>query len=131
MHMHNIIFSFEHHMHNIILFLEAWRLITCAESPLYHIYDSILVDIGELLHRSWTMKVTHVLHEANSCADIMAKIGANGQDGLKLWQDPPQQVLSSLLANSLGVVSHSVVCFLLFSCFPIHPKKIRRKIQKE
>ena len=70
----------------------------------FHIYGAILADISKILQRQWVVQVTHVLREANSSADVLAKIGTEQQDVLKLWHDPPNDVLPSLLSDRLGVI---------------------------
>lgn len=48
---------------------------------------------------------THVLRQANGSADVMAKLGINQQEALRLWPDPPDAVAANLLADSLGIIS--------------------------
>ena len=70
-----------------------------------HVYGATLADVAELLQRQWEVKITHVLRGANTCADFVAKVGANNQHFLEMWLAPPQNVLPILNADRLGTIS--------------------------
>ena len=45
--------------------------------PIFHRYTCVIHEIKRLLHREWDVTLEHTLREGNSCADFLAKEGAN------------------------------------------------------
>lgn len=73
----------------------------------HHLHHAILADIEEYINREWQISISHVLREANSCADFLARDGSSDQNlGVKIWEDPPTALRPLLLADRMGT------CFL-------------------
>lgn len=79
-------------------------MVIATHPPPFHVYGVVLADIADLIHRHWTVKVTYVMREVNASADMMVKLGASSHGTLKLWPEPPNQVLAYLLSDSIGIV---------------------------
>ncbi|XVF15741.1 hypothetical protein REPUB_Repub09cG0181900 [Reevesia pubescens] len=61
--------------------------------------------IQELIKRDWECYVNHTLCETNQCVDYLAHI-AFFYPGLQIFEVPPENIYSKLLADSLGVTRH-------------------------
>ncbi|KAK7290734.1 hypothetical protein RIF29_05365 [Crotalaria pallida] len=83
---------------------EAVRLINLSSVPSFHAYGTVLGDISCILKRNWTVQVLHVLREANSVADGMAKWGSSHTDMDVVWNHPPNFIALALQADCAGVV---------------------------
>lgn len=68
--------------------------------PLY----ALLVDIQSLLDHDWRCTISHVLHEANSCADYLAKQGACQDEFMKIYHRPPMAMSSMLQADFFNLI---------------------------
>ena len=66
-------------------------------------FESIVEEINQLLLLDWDVKVYHVLREANSCADYLAKIGSSTNTAFAILLKPPTDLSPLLLADSKGV----------------------------
>ena len=78
-----------------------------------HLYHAVVAGIKQWLPRDWEITVTHVLREANACADWLAKLGSSGNDQLTVWNTPPEGLRSYLRADYMGCVFIWVLCFTL------------------
>jgi ribonuclease HI len=68
-----------------------------------HKYRALIFEIRELLSRDWTVRIEHTFREANFCADFMAKFATSCDNGLMIWDEPPQGLQQLLLANIMGI----------------------------
>ncbi|KAF7835723.1 Ribonuclease H [Senna tora] len=82
--------------------LEALHLIKHADITM-HTFGPLIADIRLMLAAHPNFKLSHVLREANQCADIMAKIGSHNETRHCIWEDPPREALLALLADSLAI----------------------------
>ena len=82
-------------------------LITSCLWQKFHSCAVVLEDIHALLSRDWHVRVTHAWHEANRCADTLARLGGEGSEGLKTWLTP-LQLLPLLNENGSGVIYQRV-----------------------
>ncbi|GLT78653.1 hypothetical protein SLA2020_501810 [Shorea laevis] len=57
----------------------------------------------ELLNRNWDCKLRHVFREANSCADVMASSFYHLEPRLHFFEEPPDEVKTTLREDLLGV----------------------------
>ena len=80
--------------------LEAIPLIHTAEE--HHCYSALLAEIRDWVRKDWMVKISHVLREANQCADHLAKDGAVSGESLIFMEDPPAGVLDCLREDFLG-----------------------------
>ncbi|KAJ1381244.1 putative ribonuclease H protein [Sesbania bispinosa] len=64
---------------------------------------TIIADIHQLIRRSTSCLISHVLREGNASADLLAKHGVSQVDSFKLWHEPPPFLGSALLADSMGI----------------------------
>lgn len=55
-----------------------------------------------MLERRWEVRLMHTLREGNSCADFMAKAGADQQALFELVHDPPAGLRPLLFADAVG-----------------------------
>ena len=70
----------------------------------YFYFKSILQEIDELMLRQWDVKVYHVLQEANSCANFLAKIGSSLVVTLDVMINPPVGLSPLLRGDLRGVL---------------------------
>ncbi|KAF7818597.1 Ribonuclease H [Senna tora] len=68
-----------------------------------HTFGPLIADIRLMLAAHPNFKLSHVLREANQCADIMAKIDSHNETCHCIWEDPPREALLALLADSLAI----------------------------
>lgn len=66
----------------------------------------VVVDTKKLLSREWEVHLLHILREANSCADFMAKHGARNLAEICIRENPPPGLSALLLADSMGTRYH-------------------------
>jgi hypothetical protein len=69
----------------------------------FHKYRVLIFEIRELLSRDWTIRIKHTFREANFCADFMAKLATSYDNGLMIWDEPPQGLQQLLLADIVGI----------------------------
>ncbi|KAK8713068.1 hypothetical protein V6N13_148295 [Hibiscus sabdariffa] len=55
--------------------------------------------ISDLCNRDWTVSFTQVSHGNNGIADRLSKMALEGDFGVKLFVDPPLEVLHMLLVD--------------------------------
>ena len=82
---------------------EALRLIHNADDT--HLYSTIITEIRDWLRRDWNVTISHVLREANSCVDYLAKDGAHGNENLRVLPHPPAGLLPLLREDFMGTLS--------------------------
>ncbi|KAK7243101.1 hypothetical protein RIF29_37886 [Crotalaria pallida] len=82
--------------------LDALRLVE-NNLGIFHLYASILRVIYAYKLRPWELSFKHILHEGNTCADILAKSGASCSALMTILNAPPAALGSSLLAVAMGV----------------------------
>jgi hypothetical protein len=75
----------------------------------FHKYRALTFEIRELLSRDWTVRIEHTFREANFCADFMAKFATSCDNGLMIWDEPPQGLQQLLLANIMGISFSRIV----------------------
>ncbi|KAJ6416826.1 hypothetical protein OIU84_002664 [Salix udensis] len=81
---------------------DALRLLS-ANQVGFHKYRALIFEIRELLRRDWTVRIAHTFREANFCADFMAKFATSCDNGLMIWDEPPQGLQQLLLADIMGI----------------------------
>jgi hypothetical protein len=69
----------------------------------FHKYRALTFEIRELLSRDWTVRIEHTFREANFCADFMVKFATSCDNGLMIWDEPPQGLQQLLLANIMRI----------------------------
>lgn len=94
-----------------------------------HIYASLIWDINGFLSRDWRVELHHTLTEENTCADFLAKFGAQ-QDNTIVALDYPLEGMSLLLlvdAMEYGCLPCETLIF--FSCtIALYQKESKFKI---
>jgi hypothetical protein len=73
------------------------------------VYRALIFEIRELLRRDWTVRIEHTFREANFCADFMAKLATSCDNGLMIWDEPPQGLQQLLLADIMQISFPRVV----------------------
>lgn len=63
----------------------------------------IITAIKDLLGRDWEVTISHVLREANHCADWLATHFDSFDLGLHILEEAPHQISSYLTADAIGV----------------------------
>ncbi|TKY49352.1 hypothetical protein E2542_SST26782 [Spatholobus suberectus] len=56
--------------------------------PPFHQHAALINDLKDIQNRDWQVTIAHTLREANSCADMLAKVGATREDNLSIHQVP-------------------------------------------
>ena len=51
----------------------------------------------------WDVILEHILREGNSCADLLANVGAKEDDDLKIWRHPPSEMASLLAVDAMEI----------------------------
>lgn len=69
-----------------------------------HPYAPLIEYIRAFRSRPWQLIFRHTLREGNACADLLAKFGANSDDGLTIWTACPAQLSATLLADAIGIL---------------------------
>ena len=85
---------------------EALRLAEDEEGDSHH-YRGLIHEIRNILCRNWNVR----LREANNCADVLAKQGANGDSGFQELSSPPATISHFLLANAASLLLDSSLVF--------------------
>jgi len=68
-----------------------------------HHYANLLERIQVYLDNELDISIHHIFREGNSCADILAKLGANHLESLVMVHQPLSCLSSALLADAMGV----------------------------
>lgn len=76
--------------------LEVVRLVNSGTKA-FHVYSLVTADIRQVMGWSWESKLVHVYREGNTCADFLAKKGAEGSFLLDVYQDYPKGILSLIM----------------------------------
>jgi ribonuclease HI len=79
----------------------AIKLITDTVDEWHH-YAALVTNIKAMLRRDWRVVLLHTLREGNSCADFLAKHGANSNDNYVSLANPPVGLNLHLLADASG-----------------------------
>lgn len=92
------------------------------ESYQSHMYASILCNIQELLHISWSVRLEHTLCQGHVRADVLAKLGINRMEELDSRRAADRRCEAHNFCSQLLVelgFCFGVCCFFLcfFSCF--------------
>ncbi|KAL6525167.1 hypothetical protein OROMI_030760 [Orobanche minor] len=66
-----------------------------SEHPLHN----LLEDCRASMRLPWELEIQHTKRGGNHCADFLAKLG-HEVDGLRIWDEPPQGLMSVLLKDS-------------------------------
>ncbi|XLR04880.1 hypothetical protein HN51_059755 [Arachis hypogaea] len=67
-------------------------------------FADIVEEIHQFMLLEWDVTIYHVMREANSCADFLAKIGSSSSYAFSLMNRPPPELTHLLLADSKGVL---------------------------
>ncbi|CAK7338976.1 unnamed protein product [Dovyalis caffra] len=100
---------------NIILkvdWLEQEALHMVREAnPLFRPCHALVADISELVKRkNFILQKCSCSQRGNSCADIMAKLGASGSNAFVEWSDPPWRVLQALHGDARDLKLNHIMC---------------------
>ncbi|KAK9266191.1 hypothetical protein L1049_003437 [Liquidambar formosana] len=89
----------------IILELDAEAVITVLIQGVNpsHPCGAIVQDCRDLMNRDWRCEIRHTHREANMCAEFLAKVGANNDEGFNILEDPPDGIQSLLFQDLTGV----------------------------
>ncbi|KAJ1390584.1 Ribonuclease H-like superfamily [Sesbania bispinosa] len=60
-------------------------------------FKDLLLEIRNLMQKNWDIQLVHVLREANSVADRLAKGAVAMADDYTFWDSPPADVLPFLV----------------------------------
>jgi len=82
--------------------LHVVHLLSKEVSRLHH-YANLLERIQMYLDKVWDISIHHIFREGNSCADILAKLGADHSESLVMVHQPLSCLSSTLLADAMGV----------------------------
>ncbi|XP_052307631.1 uncharacterized protein LOC127905130 [Populus trichocarpa] len=106
-------FAFENHYEgDVWLRRNIWRMATDSRIACNLLPELLAIakglkaltfEIRELLSRDWTVRIEHTFRKANFCADFMAKFATSCDNGLMIWDEPPQGLQQLLLANIMGI----------------------------
>lgn len=77
-------------------------LVSQEVNPL-HKYALVISNIREMIHRPWTIRLFHTLREGNFAADALAKRGVFQEEPLCVFDVPPLELRSVLLADAMRV----------------------------
>jgi ribonuclease HI len=83
--------------------LQAVNLIRSGVS-LHHRFANEVFSIRQLLTRDWEVVLFHTLRERNSCADVLAKMGAVVNAPLVMTSTPPRTLARPLFEDTSGVI---------------------------
>ncbi|GMP70906.1 hypothetical protein CsSME_00029539 [Camellia sinensis var. sinensis] len=62
-----------------------------------------LVEDARIIMQGCACEIKHILREGNTCADALAKFGAEQPEDLLLVNEPPMEIRGLLVADILGV----------------------------
>jgi len=77
--------------------------LVAKETLRFHHYVNLLELIRSYLVKDWDISIHHILREGNSCADILAKKGANHMGPLVKVHEQLPCLSLALLADVVGV----------------------------
>ncbi|MED6216949.1 hypothetical protein PIB30_012956 [Stylosanthes scabra] len=80
-----------------------------------HPCSSLFQDINILTSRIPNIHWCHILHEANSTANILAKKGQDLPSGLHLFDAPPLDISNSFFLDGLGCFRHKGIAKISIS----------------
>lgn len=69
-----------------------------------HCYASVIKAIRMKRQSNWVVDLRHSLREANSCADLLAKLGSQQEDPWTVWMAPPIELGRLLSVDVLRTV---------------------------
>ena len=78
-------------------------LLLYANQVSFYKYLALILEIKELINRDWTVRIEHTFRDANFCADFMTKFATSCDNGLMIWDEPPQGLQQLLLADIMGI----------------------------
>lgn len=82
---------------------EVVKLLTEQPHDLsFHSHGIVITNILAIIRRDWSLKIEHVLREANVCAYYLARNVVHQSALWKLWRDPPSLMGSLLIRDRLG-----------------------------
>jgi ribonuclease HI len=90
------------------------RIVCCSDSlqtvnlirdgvSVHHRFANKVFSIRQLIDKDWNVVVEHTLRDGNTCADVLAKMGAQSNVPLVSFHTPPMELASPLLADAQGV----------------------------
>lgn len=94
---------------------EALRLIHYSKGS--HLYGTVIAEISDWLQRDWNVSISHVLREANACANYLTNTGVVRNDKLRVLQKPLVGLLPLLREDFMGTLflrSSSFLSFLMY-----------------
>ncbi|GAU29740.1 hypothetical protein TSUD_392290 [Trifolium subterraneum] len=68
----------------------------------------IIQEIRRLFALDWDVKICHSYRETNVCVDALANLGCDHGPGLRVYEQYPPRVSSSLLADVMGITTPRV-----------------------
>jgi ribonuclease HI len=83
--------------------MDTLRLVLEGNIEFHHFGAINVMDIKDLLAREREVQLCHTLREGNSCADFLAKLGAESRSEFHIRDCPPPRIVPLLLANSMGI----------------------------
>ena len=83
-----------------------WLTTTTSNFPL-DVFP-LLCDSRNLIERAWEVQVHHVYHEANECADVLAKQGNHQQQLLEIYNTCPNLVYQCFVRDMVGLGSSKI-----------------------
>lgn len=94
--------------------MDTQRLAREGNIEFHHFGAINVMDIKDLLAREREVQRCHTLREGNSCADFLAKLGAESRSEFHIRDCPPPWIVPLLLANSMGINYRRDDQFVLF-----------------
>lgn len=82
--------------------LDVVQLLTEGKDHSFHVHAGVIEDILQLTKRDWSIQISHVLREANMCADHLARTAAWDTTSSKTWNVPPSLLEDIILHDRLG-----------------------------
>lgn len=70
----------------------------------FHRYATIIQEIRDLVVLPWSVELLHTLREGNMSADHLAKLGASGEEKLRVFESPPPDLQVLLASDVAGVL---------------------------
>ena len=97
--------AWDHGYRRVLCESDSLEAIRCVNSKAQnHVYGAVIMDIQQWLCREWTVSLSHVLREANACADYLANEGARQHCRLIVLKDPLQGLLPLLHEDYKGTL---------------------------
>ena len=97
--LHGLSFAWEKGYKEVICESDSLQAIKIVEASIdmhRHPCRRLLLEIQQLLARSWSVRFSHVYRSANRCADYLAKKGAISNSGLVFWEVPDSNLVKLL-----------------------------------